>query len=179
MKKEQKLVVTIERLSIDNWYVFEDSIYSIEEDSYEAERQHSKEMINKTVRNTAGVSVVALIDNIAAGFCIGGPISDFTHLIGPSAEVADSYNEILYAADLCVAEKHRGLGVARQLKAAQIRYAKQEGYRLLAGRNRLGFADIMWRLNRSLGARPVSVINDAYNDDLKPNSTIYYHIKLR
>ena len=178
MKEKEKCVARIERLNSSNWCEFEESVYMIEEASYEVGRRHSEAMIKEAVLNTAGISLVALTDGIVAGFCIGAPISEFRHLAGPSIEMTDSYGEILYAVDLCVADRYRGCGLARQLKMAQIERAKQEGYRLLTGRNRVGFADIMWRLNQSLGAESVSVIDDAYKDHLEPNATIYYHIKL-
>jgi len=180
VKEKEKFTARVERLNSYNWSEFEESVYTIEEASYEVERRHSEAMIKRTVLNAAGVSLVALTDGMVAGFCIGAPISEFRHLSGPSAEMTQSNDEmILYAADLCVADRYRGCGIARQLKIAQIERAKQDGYRLLVGRNRVGFADAMWRLNQSLGAESVSVIDHAYKDYLEPNATIYYHIKLR
>ena len=126
MKEKNKCAARLERLNSYNWRKFEESVYMIEEASYQVERRHSEVMIKKAVLNPAGVSLVALIDGMVAGFCIGAPISEFSHLSGPSAEMMHSYGEILYAADLCVADQYRGCGIARQLKIAQIEHAKQQ-----------------------------------------------------
>ena len=48
----------------------------------------------------------------------------------------------------------------------------------MAGRNRIGLADAMWRLNQRFGARSLRVIRDTYPDGPPPRDCIYYHIDL-
>jgi hypothetical protein len=56
--------------------------------------------------------------------------------------------------------------------------AKTKGYRFISGRNRAVLAQRMWRLNRSLGARPLHIIEGDYQDNLTPDICIYYAIHL-
>ena len=44
----------------------------------------------------------------------------------------------LYSLEMLVAEGHRGAGIGRALKAAQIDAARHAGYRFICGRNRAG-----------------------------------------
>lgn len=65
-----------------------------------------------------------------------------------------------------------------QLKSSQVEFARQAGFRHIAGRMRVGLANAVIQLNTKLGAYEVQRIPNAYADDLEPRDCFYYHIDL-
>ena len=106
------------------------------------------------------------------------PLIFFFHVRGPREDTEPLPNQVLYSADTCVCSKFRRRGVGRALKQQQIQLAQQAGFQAITGRNRAGLAQTMWRLNRSLGARAVHIIEADYRDDLESDLCIYYRIDL-
>ncbi len=151
----------------------------IEEASYEPSRRDSREFLEAIVEDPRGVSLVALAGREVAGFCFGGPLEAFAEVRGTQTDPNWGAGNTLYSADVTVAALYRGHGVARQIKAAQIERARALGYRYLAGRNRVGLAERMWRINRAFGAYQIQFLRNSYSDGLEPRDCIYYHIDLR
>ena len=79
---------------------------------------------------------------------------------------------------MCVTRQFQGQGIGRRLKRTQIEKARTLGYRIVSGRNRVGMADTMWKLNQSFRANIIEVMNDVYKDGLTPDQSIYYHIQV-
>ncbi|MDP6140309.1 MAG: hypothetical protein QF734_09155 [Arenicellales bacterium] len=168
----------IERLNKHNWARYRDQILAIEKNAYEAARRDEPRTLERIACNPAGVSLVATEGDQVTGFCLAGPLEDFSHVHGPNTDPTLSSRTTLYSADTCVASQWRGRGLGRQLKLAQLVQAAGAGYRIVSGRNRAGLAHAMWVLNRSLGARALHLIENDYADSLEPNLCIYYHITL-
>ena len=165
-------------LDATRWTEHAPAIMAIEVESYEATRRDSFAYFDTIVQMSRSASLLAIADRSVAGFCFGGPLEEFAQTGGVRSDPRWGRNDALYAADLTVAAPYRGLGVAQALKHAQIERAATLGYRIYAGRNRVGLADAMWHINRAAGAREIRRITDAYADDLGPHSAIYYHIDL-
>ena len=119
---------------------------------------------------------MAMLSTSVSGFCIAGPLEEFATVRGPDDDTTLESGLTLYAADTCVTRQFQGQGIGRQLKKAQIKKARALGYRKISGRNRVGMADTMWKLNQSFGANIIEVMDDVYKDGLTPDQSIYYHI---
>ena len=165
-------------LDAAHWAEHTPAIMAIEAESYEATRRDSFAYLDAIVHMSRNASLLAIVDRSIAGFCFGGPLEEFAQTGGVRSDPRWGRNDALYAADLTVAAQYRGLGVAKALKHAQIERAAALGYRIYAGRNRVGLADAKWHINCAAGAREIRRITDAYADDLGPHSAIYYHIDL-
>jgi GNAT superfamily N-acetyltransferase len=166
------------RLDAGNWARQRDAIVRIEAMSYEPARRDSPETLEALAHDPRGACYVATVAGAVIGFCLGGPLESFADVGGVTADPAYGLGVALYAADLTVTHAHRGRRIARTLKHAQLDLARELGYRVVAGRNRVGLADAMWRLNVSLGAREIARIVDAYPDGPEPREALYYHIEL-
>ena len=167
-----------ERLNAVNWDHWRPQMLHLEARTYEPSRQDTPETLEKIVCNEKGVSLAAIDNKRLAGFCLGAPLEAFAHVRGPAEDSLRGSATVLYAADTLVDDDYRGQGIGRELKTRQIDAAWSEGFRQVSGRNRAGLADTMWRLNSSLGARAVHIIEKDYQDGIEPDLCIYYRIAL-
>lgn len=170
--------ITIQGLDAQTWEQHAAAIMRVEKASYEPARQDSLEFLAKVVKHPRGVSMVALADDVVAGFCFGGPLEVFPEAPGAQTDPNWGQGNTLYSADVTVAAPYRGQGIGRQLKAAQIARARALGYRFIAGRNRVQLAERMWQLNQAFGAYQVQYLKNSYDDGREPRDCIYYHIDL-
>ncbi len=111
------------------------------------------------------------------------PLEHVNDLDGPKQDPTLGRGVTLYSADLTVAESHRGQGLGRLLKEAQIRTAiemeRADGsarYEFLTGRNRVGSTEAMAGLNARYGAYIVRRFDQQYGDP--EAQTDYYRIAL-
>ncbi|MDH3379268.1 MAG: hypothetical protein OEQ39_20270 [Gammaproteobacteria bacterium] len=176
LRSGQEMMIVL--LDAERWEEHASAIMAIEAESYEPGRRDSFTFLDRVVQMPRNASLLAIVDRSIAGFCFGGPLEEFAETGGVRSDPHWGRNDALYAADLTVAAPYRGQGVAQALKRAQIERTVALGFRVYAGRNRVGLADAMWHINRAAGAREVQRITDAYSDDLGPRSAIYYHIDL-
>jgi ribosomal protein S18 acetylase RimI-like enzyme len=167
-----------EPLDDKNWTLWGHQIIALESTVYEASRQDNPETLQDIICHPKSASLIAHDQSSVAGFCLGGPIELFPHVRGPSEDLTRGHFQTLYSADTCVAPIFQGRGIGRKLKLLQRTVAKTKGYRFISGRNRAVLAQRMWRLNRSLGARPIHIIEGDYQDNLTPDICIYYSIHL-
>jgi succinylglutamate-semialdehyde dehydrogenase len=111
------------------------------------------------------------------------PLEHFSDLDGPRQDPTLGAGETLYSADLTVHPDHRGVGLGRALKEAQLAaamaMARPDGsprYVFMTGRNRVGATDAMGRLNEEYGAWRVARFTGQYGE---PDAqTDYYRINL-
>ncbi|MBL6917923.1 MAG: hypothetical protein ISR36_04435 [Gammaproteobacteria bacterium] len=167
-----------EPLDHKNWALWRRQIIMLESTVYEASRQDNPKTLRDIICHSKSASFIAHDKSTVAGFCLGGPIELFPHVRGPSEDSTRGHFQTLYSADTCVAPIFQGRGIARELKLLQRTVAKTKGYRFISGRNRAVLAQKMWGLNRSLGARPIHIIEGDYQDNLVPDICIYYVINL-
>ena len=170
--------IQYERLNAANWGHWRSQMLRLETQTYEPSRQDTPETLEKIISNEKGVSLVAINGEQLAGFCLGAPLEAFAHVRGPAEDSLRGSATVLYAADTLVDDDYRGQGIGRELKVRQIDAAQSEGFEQVSGRNRAGLANAMWRLNSSLGARAVHIIEKDYRDGIEPDLCIYYRIPL-
>ena len=161
------------------WAPIRDAVATIENQVYEPARRDTIGSLEAVVLHPRGVSVVALEGESVAGFCLGAPLECFSRVSGVRTDPNWGQGNTLYSFDTAVEKRYRGRGIARGLKSFQLDTAKAAGYACVAGRNRVGHADAMWKLNSDLGAMQVQYLEDDYPDECIPNACIYYHIRLR
>jgi GNAT superfamily N-acetyltransferase len=171
--------ISIRRLDQSSWADFEDRIMRIEDESYEPARRDHREFFARIVGQPRAVTLVALRDDAVLGFCFGAPLESFPEVDGTWSDPEWSRGTTLYCADVTVSGAYRGRGIGFLLKRSLLEEARQLGYRYVAGRNRVGMAAAMWRLNRRLGAYQVQWLERSYRDRLQPSDCIYYHIDLQ
>jgi GNAT superfamily N-acetyltransferase len=167
-----------QRLGTHNWTHWRETILLLEAQIYEPSRQDTPETVEHIICDERGISLAAVEGGRLAGFCLGAPLENFAHVRGPAEDPARGSNTALYAADTLVDAHYRGQGIGREFKVRQIETARLEGFKSVCGRNRAGLANAMWRLNTSLGARAVHIIEKDYQDGIAPDVCIYYHIAL-
>ncbi len=172
-------------------------VMALEREAYETERQGSEQFLRRIRDGGFGLVAVELPPEPAPategepaevsegaggavlGFCLGGPLENYRDVAGPDRDPALKRRpgEVFYSADVTVAERARGCGLGRELKRAQIEWARAQGFRIVSGRNRVG--DAMVALNRSFGAFPVVTFDGLYKDgDGGLLAAEYYHIPL-
>ncbi|MFO0749908.1 MAG: aldehyde dehydrogenase family protein [Myxococcota bacterium] len=115
--------------------------------------------------------------------CIGFPLEHVAELDGPRQDPGLGRGDTFYSADLTVHPDHRGQGLGKALKEAQIAAAialrKPDGqarYAFMTGRNRVGAAESMAALNAAYGGWVVARYGNQYGE---PDAeTDYYRICL-
>ena len=160
------------------WSTHGDRVMVLEAEAYEPGRREERAAFERMVADPRGVGLAALSGEDLAGFGFGGPLEGFAGVGGVRVDPRFGQADTLYVADIAVAMAYRGQGVGRALKEGILVRARSLGYRCLAGRNRVGSADAMWRLNVQLGAREIARIADAYPDGPAPREARYYHLTL-
>jgi len=167
-----------QRLGTRNWTQWREAVLLLEAQIYEPSRQDTPETLERIICDERGISLAAVEGGRLAGFCLGAPLEIFADVRGPAEDPVRGSNSALYAADTLVDAHYRGQGIGREFKVRQIEAARSEGFKSVCGRNRVGLAQAMWRLNASLGARAVHIIQKDYRDGIEPDICIYYHIAL-
>ena len=123
-----------------------------------------------------GMALVACgADQEVLGFCFGEPLEHHLHVDGPKQDPSAGHDECLYSLDLTVAPQARGRGLGRALKLAQLRWAKNRGYRFVSGRNKVGATATMMSVNASLGAYIQGRYTGQYGGE---GEALYYKIPL-
>jgi GNAT superfamily N-acetyltransferase len=171
-------LVHIRRLGITDWGRYAEPIGRINQAGFGVGLRDSPERLRPIVEQPRAACFVALLGGSVAGYCLGAPLELFAHLAGVREDPGFGDDVTLFCHSLAVCEAHHGQGVARRLKQSQIVAARALGYRCIAGRHRNVFADAMWHLDRTLGARSVRVVRDGDGDGREPGACIYYHIDL-
>lgn len=170
--------IHIQPLDRWSWERHADAIMRIEADSYEPTRRDSREFFSDIVARPRSVCATAAAGGEIAGFCFGAALESFPEVRGTQTDPEWGKGTTVYSADLTVAARFRGQGIARRLKSAQLDLARHLGYQYFAGRNRVGLAEQMWRINCEFNAYQVQYLKDDYDDEFEPRDCIYYHIDL-
>lgn len=150
-------------------------VMALEQAAYEAQRADSEEFLRKTAEIGVGLVARDSESDELLGFVFSGPIEQFSTVSGPDQDPLRGQGLVLYAADLTVAESARGRGVGRSLKSAQVEWARRNDYRFISGRNKIGAAEEMVGLNRSLGAYTGWILEGQYDGKSQAE---YYRIPL-
>ncbi len=166
----------LQTLNGKNWQQFENDILRIESESYESARQCPPSLLAQVACDPAGISLVVSQGERIAGFCLAAPLEVFPDVLGTQMDSHWGARNSLYAVDLTVSIGFRGMGLGKLLKYQQLRHARIQRYRYVAGRNRVGLAQSMIRINFSFGAKKLFLLKGAYRDNLVPDIALYYRI---
>lgn len=162
-------------------------ILALETQTYEPARRDPEPRLRAGLEDADGVAIVAerVVDGRKelVGYAIGVALERVPEIQGPDRDPARGRNDTMYSVALTVSGSVRGSGLGRRLKHAQLRAAiakkNADGsprYRYCAGRNRLGAADAMVRLNEALGAHTLFSMEKAYDSE---GTARYYRQPLR
>ena len=161
----------IREIKEDDW----PAILAIENASYEAARRDSIDYLRGAAEAGVGLIAVDTATNVVLGFCLGSSLEHFSGVSGPDQDDRFGRRDTFYSADVTVGPEARNRGTGRALKRAQIRWAREHGYRFVTGRNRVGAAQSMAALNQSFGAYRVIRLNRQYEGSGQAD---YYRIPL-
>lgn len=152
-------------LTAANWPEHKDAIMELERKVYEPARVDTEEFLQAAVEADRSVAMVALTEERLVGFCIGAPLETFSHVRGPDNDTELGAKTQLYSADLLVDPSAQGQGLGRRLKRRQVEEARRLGYQGIRSRNRVGAADSMRQINRSVGGAERAYFENDYADD--------------
>lgn len=159
-------------------------IEAIQSESYEPARRDALALLKLVTASRGGLCVVAEDPAGLVGYTFGAPLELWPSTDGPAQDPHRGRGNTLYSADLTVATRGRGRGIGWRLRAAMVRAAlavrRPDGrprYAFISGRNRVGEADAMWRLNQRFGAYEVARYHGQYGD---PHAmSRYYRLPMR
>ena len=160
------------------WPKYQEDIMALEAIAFSAAQCHPAIFYLNILKNPRQVSFVALVNGKIAGFLFSGPLELFPDTPGVKEDPYFGKSTVLYGADMVVNPEYRGQGIGKGLKQQQLIGAKNLGYKVVAGRNRVKYAHTMWCINQSFGAQEIQRLTGIYKDGLEPNECIYQHIVL-
>ena len=184
--KHEAPPIKIESLTKENFLSFAKEIESIENSAYEKGRRDSLDTLQAWLTQPCSLGLILKCysnnEEIIGGYAVGGPIEHAT-ADGCIDDPMRAHADVFYSADITLDARVRGLGLGRLLKEEQIRQVaamknpdNSARYHFMAGRNRVGYAGAMTRINETLGAYTVKVYDHQYGD---PNAqAAYYHLPL-
>lgn len=179
-----RLGTRIRRIDLAGFDARIHAIQALEAEAYEPERRDTVGYLRTVVAAKDAVAFVAEDHDGLVGMAFGAPLELWSSLDGPRQDPHRGRDNTLYSADLTVAKRAQGHGIGERLRVAMIRAALEaktaDGaprYAFIAGRNQVGHADAMWRLNQKYGAYRVATYHGQYG--AIDRVARYYRIPLR
>ncbi|UJR87105.1 aldehyde dehydrogenase family protein [Sandaracinus amylolyticus] len=168
--------VRIRRAAPDEVEALLPPILGLEEQVYEPARRDPEHRLRLGFEDPDGIVVLAERKDGDAwtlvGYAMAAPIERVPEVSGPDRDPARGRADTIYSLALTVDPALQGTGIGRRLKAAQLDHARamkradgSPRYRWCTGRNRLGHADAMMRLNDSFGAFTAVTLENQYGED--------------
>jgi len=171
-------MLEIKSITAQQWPQYEQDVLAIEAMAFSAAQCHPASYYLNILNSERQVSYIALVDGKVAGFLFCGPLEMFAQVAGVTDDPHFGQNTVLYDADIAVNPDFRNQGIAKKLKQQQIIDAKTLGYQVIAARNRVKYAHVMWCINQSLGAVEIQHLTGIYKDGREPNACVYNHLVL-
>lgn len=171
-------MVQIQKLTSESWSQYQSDIMALESQAFSAAQCHPPEFYSNIICSERSLSYIALSNGNVVGFLVSGALELFADYAGVTTDPYFGQKLVIYAADMVVSAECRKQGIGKLLKQRQLLDAKALNYRFVAGRNRLEYAQAMWSVNQSLGAKEIQRLTGIYKDGREPNACIYYHIPL-
>lgn len=160
------------------------AITALEAEAYEPARRDSMGYLRNLVSAKDGIAFIAEDADGLVGMTFAAPLELWPDLDGPRQDPHRGQGDTLYSADLTVARRAQGHGVGERLRVAVLQAALQARtaddrprFAFISGRNQVGPADAMWRLNQKYGAYQVASYHGQYSS--VTGVTRYYRIPLR
>ena len=159
-------------------------IKRLEEESYEPARRDSLAYLRTLVEAADSVCLVAEDPTGLLGIAFAAPLELFGDQDGPLQDPHRGRNDTLYSADITVSPRARRRGLGRRLRVSVLGEAlklrdehARPRYAYVTGRNRVGRAEAMWRINQAFGAYEVDLHMGQYGE--LEGIARYYRIPLR
>jgi acyl-CoA reductase-like NAD-dependent aldehyde dehydrogenase/4-aminobutyrate aminotransferase-like enzyme len=186
--------VVVRRAARDEKSTILPQILALEARVYEPARRDPEARLAMGFTHEGGVCVVAFeqdergVEHLI-GSAIACPLEEVGEMAGPDRDPHRGRGDCAYTVALTIDPRAQGLrlgglGLGTRLKEALLREARNEvkadgtpRYRWMAGRNRVGLADAMSRINDRFGAFTVLRLDKQYEDGA--GSARYYRQPLR
>lgn len=186
LKTEEPVNISILPLTKENFDTYKHDIERIENGAYEAGRRDTLESLYGWITSPGGLGLLAKCrsgnEEILAGYAVGGPM-ERSSVDGPKHDPNRDQNNTFYSADITIDERVRGGGIGRALKNEQVRLVSAmknpDGtprYQFMTGRNRLGKADAMNKINMNLGSYCLDIYDNQYGE--QGAKAMYYRLPL-
>ncbi len=193
----------LQRIGAAEWHAIRHAYETLQKNTYEPARQDDFELFSALMSEPDAICLAVfhgapppkpsgakpasaaspLSNGTLVAAAIGFPLEHFADLDGPRQDPSLGRGETFYSADLTVHAEHRGQGLGRALKEAQVAAAmtarRPDGtprFVFMTGRNRVGATEAMARLNAELGAWHVTRLVGQYGEP--DAATDYYRIAL-
>jgi acyl-CoA reductase-like NAD-dependent aldehyde dehydrogenase/4-aminobutyrate aminotransferase-like enzyme len=152
-------------------------ILALEARVYEPARRDPEARLALGFDDPDGVAIVAFErrddgTEELVGSAIGIPLEHVPEMEGPDRDPHRGSRDTMYVVALTLDPRTQGSGLGFRLKQAQMRAARAKRnvdgsprYRWMVGRNRVGLADAMSRINDRLGAYTVLRLDKQYEDE--------------
>ena len=152
------------------------AVLALETRVYEPARRDSAEKLGLAFRDPDGVAIVAELQEgdqwTLVGCALGAPLEHASKVAGPDRDPMRRLNNTMYVIAVTTDPAHRGYGIGRHLKEEMLRAAATRTdkhgasrYLFCSGRQRVGAAEVMMRINQSLGASQVFLLDNQYGED--------------
>ncbi|MEZ4472749.1 MAG: hypothetical protein R3F60_18580 [bacterium] len=179
-----RIATRIRPLTLELFDALAPAIDALQAEAYEPARRDSLGYFRGLIQADGYIGFVAEDEQGLVGMAIGAPLELWPDLDGPRQDVHRGAGNTLYGADTTVATRARGRGLGERLRVAAIQAAlrmkRRDGsprYAFITGRNRIGGAEKMWRLNQRYGAYVVGRYSGQYGSE--DGMTRYYRLPLR
>ena len=178
------------RVTAADWPAVRNQYKALQDGTYEPARRDDFEHFTALMEDPDAICHVVVHGHATlpprgtlVGAVVAFPLEHFEDLDGPRQDPTLGHAETLYSADLTVHADHRGVGLGRALKEAQLASAmtqtRSDGsprYIFVSGRNRVGATDSMAALNADYGAWRVARYTGQYDE--AEGVCDYYRINL-
>jgi 4-aminobutyrate aminotransferase-like enzyme/GNAT superfamily N-acetyltransferase len=161
-----------------------EQVLALERRIFEPARRDPEARLRRALEDPDGVAVIAEAGSQVIGYAFAVPLEAVGEMDGPKTDPLRGREKVLYSVAVSVDPDYRGKRLGGALKAEQIRVARDKvrpdgsrRYQFITGRNRVGEADAMTRLNRRFGAYVVNVLDNQYGE--ADAQALYYRIPLR
>jgi RHH-type transcriptional regulator, proline utilization regulon repressor / proline dehydrogenase / delta 1-pyrroline-5-carboxylate dehydrogenase len=153
----------IEQLDRTSWRALQPAIAALQAQCYEPARRDDLDEFCEWLDDDAIYFAALTPTGDLAGITVAFPLEREPSLDGPAHDGTLGQHRTLYSAEVAVDAAHRGKGLGRALKDAQVAAAMsavdadgQLRYDFVTGRNRVGETDTMMGINEVYGAYEVS-----------------------
>ena len=155
------------------------AIKKLQRNAYEPSRQTPIEDFRAGVMNSSSVAVGLKVGKELVGLSVAVPLSLFAGKRGICQDTHLHNSDTLYFMDTTVSYSHQRQGLGSVLKCIALLMAKRRGVKFIRGKNRVGLALSMLKVNLSLGSYEHSYLPAYYQDDLSVGDSWYYTCPLQ
>ena len=167
------------RFDEKNFLIYRDEIMALQRALYEPIRQTSIELFEQAAGHKGSLCLGLKQGDVLGGILFSAPPSLYPKETGVGDDPLVRDGNTLYTLDTTVQKDFHGVGMGQFLKYAQVLLACEQGLEVLCGKNRVGMARSMIKLNLSLGSYEREYLSNNYRDGERNGDSFYYHCPVR